>query len=234
MLDIDHGTYPFVTSSNPLSGAACVGSGRRAEGDRRGMGRLQGLHHARGRRAVPERAARRDRRDDPQAGRRVRHDHRPPAPHRLARSRGAALRGPPEHAHGARAHQARRALGLRPRSACARATGARRARSSTTSPTTRRCCTTPPPSSPSCAAGRRTSASAARCRTCPTARASICSSSPSTPACPVTLDRRGPGSRAGGVDGGRARVDPVPGQQRAGRRIESLARREGIGEPAGS
>ncbi len=27
MLDIDHGTYPFVTSSNPVSGAACVGSG---------------------------------------------------------------------------------------------------------------------------------------------------------------------------------------------------------------
>ena len=27
MLDIDHGTYPFVTSSNPLSGAAAVGSG---------------------------------------------------------------------------------------------------------------------------------------------------------------------------------------------------------------
>ena len=27
MLDIDHGTYPFVTSSNPLSGAACVGAG---------------------------------------------------------------------------------------------------------------------------------------------------------------------------------------------------------------
>jgi len=27
MLDIDHGTYPFVTSSNPLSGAATVGTG---------------------------------------------------------------------------------------------------------------------------------------------------------------------------------------------------------------
>lgn len=26
-LDIDHGTYPFVTSSNTVSGAACVGSG---------------------------------------------------------------------------------------------------------------------------------------------------------------------------------------------------------------
>jgi adenylosuccinate synthase len=27
LLDIDHGTYPFVTSSNPLAGAACVGAG---------------------------------------------------------------------------------------------------------------------------------------------------------------------------------------------------------------
>ncbi|MBU0767419.1 adenylosuccinate synthase [Patescibacteria group bacterium] len=27
MLDIDHGTYPFVTSSNPVSGGACVGAG---------------------------------------------------------------------------------------------------------------------------------------------------------------------------------------------------------------
>jgi len=27
MLDLDHGTYPFVTSSNPVAGAACVGSG---------------------------------------------------------------------------------------------------------------------------------------------------------------------------------------------------------------
>jgi adenylosuccinate synthase len=27
LLDIDHGTYPFVTSSNPIAGAACAGSG---------------------------------------------------------------------------------------------------------------------------------------------------------------------------------------------------------------
>jgi adenylosuccinate synthase len=27
MLDVDHGTYPFVTSSNPVAGAACVGAG---------------------------------------------------------------------------------------------------------------------------------------------------------------------------------------------------------------
>ena len=27
MLDVDHGTYPFVTSSNPVAGFACVGAG---------------------------------------------------------------------------------------------------------------------------------------------------------------------------------------------------------------
>ncbi|MBA0127554.1 adenylosuccinate synthase [Haloechinothrix sp. YIM 98757] len=27
LLDVDHGTYPFVTSSNPTSGGACVGAG---------------------------------------------------------------------------------------------------------------------------------------------------------------------------------------------------------------
>ena len=27
LLDIDHGTYPFVTSSNPIAGAACIGAG---------------------------------------------------------------------------------------------------------------------------------------------------------------------------------------------------------------
>ena len=27
MLDLDHGTYPFVTSSNPIAGSACVGAG---------------------------------------------------------------------------------------------------------------------------------------------------------------------------------------------------------------
>jgi adenylosuccinate synthase len=27
MLDVDHGTYPFVTSSNPIAGGACTGAG---------------------------------------------------------------------------------------------------------------------------------------------------------------------------------------------------------------
>ena len=27
MLDVDFGTYPFVTSSNPVAGGVCIGSG---------------------------------------------------------------------------------------------------------------------------------------------------------------------------------------------------------------
>src|SRR5262249_60569866 len=27
MLDLDHGTYPYVTSSHPIAGGACIGTG---------------------------------------------------------------------------------------------------------------------------------------------------------------------------------------------------------------
>jgi adenylosuccinate synthase len=43
LLDIDHGTYPFVTSSNTIAGAACAGAGRRPQGPRRDLGRRQGV-----------------------------------------------------------------------------------------------------------------------------------------------------------------------------------------------
>jgi hypothetical protein len=45
LLDVDHGTYPFVTSSNCVAGAAAAGSG---VGRRRRVhsGHHQGLHHA--------------------------------------------------------------------------------------------------------------------------------------------------------------------------------------------
>ena len=92
MLDIDHGTYPFVTSSNPIAGAACVGAGVGPRDIDEIWGDLQGLHDARRRRPVPDRARRRAGRGDPSRRRRVRHDDRPPAAHRLARPRRAALR----------------------------------------------------------------------------------------------------------------------------------------------
>ena len=59
LLDIDHGTYPFVTSSNCLAGQASRGRGRGAAATALHPGRRQGLRHARGRRAVPDGTRRR-------------------------------------------------------------------------------------------------------------------------------------------------------------------------------
>ena len=47
LLDIDHGTYPFVTSSNPVAGAACVGAGVGPKSIDEVWGISQGLLHAR-------------------------------------------------------------------------------------------------------------------------------------------------------------------------------------------
>jgi len=45
-LDLDHGTYPFVTSSNPTAGGACVGSGVGPRYiDRRNQGRHRAVPH---------------------------------------------------------------------------------------------------------------------------------------------------------------------------------------------
>ena len=114
LLDIDFGTYPFVTSSNPISGGACVGAGvgptridnvvgvAKAYTTRVGEGPFPtelfddvGAAHVRGRS-------------------RVRHHHRAPAALRLARPGGAALRRAGERRHPSGHHQARRAQ--RPRS----------------------------------------------------------------------------------------------------------------------
>ena len=108
MLDIDHGTYPFVTSSNPVAGGACDRHRRRPEGHRRDLGHHQGLRHPRRRRPVPDRARRRARRHAPRGRRRVRHHHRPRPPRRLDRPRRPPLRRAAQHADRARDHQARR------------------------------------------------------------------------------------------------------------------------------
>ena len=83
LLDVDHGTYPFVTSSIATAGGACTGSGipptRIDPGDRD----PQGVHDAGRRGPVPHRAVRRRRRDPAQDGRRVRHHHRAAASLRL-------------------------------------------------------------------------------------------------------------------------------------------------------
>ena len=62
MLDVDHGTYPFVTSSSATSGGAATGSGIAPDAHRAGHRHRQGLHDPRRRGPVPDRAARRVRR----------------------------------------------------------------------------------------------------------------------------------------------------------------------------
>ena len=52
LLDIDHGTYPFVTSSNTVAAQAATGSGLGPGAIGYVLGICQGLHHARRRRAV--------------------------------------------------------------------------------------------------------------------------------------------------------------------------------------
>ena len=108
-LDLDHGTYPYVTSSNPTAGGACAGTGLGP----RDIDRIVGITKAYttrvgagpfptelldddGDRLVDDRP-------------RVRHRHRPPPPARLDRLRDAAPGGAAQLAHRDRAHQARRA-----------------------------------------------------------------------------------------------------------------------------
>ena len=55
MLDIDHGTYPFVTSSSATAGGAATGTGVGPTRDRDRDRGDQGVCDARGRRAVSDR-----------------------------------------------------------------------------------------------------------------------------------------------------------------------------------
>ncbi len=64
LLDIDHGTYPFVTSSNTVAAQAATGSGLGPGGDRLRARHLQGLYDPGRGGAVPDRAEQRDRPPD--------------------------------------------------------------------------------------------------------------------------------------------------------------------------
>ena len=63
MLDVDHGTYPFVTSSNPVSGGVCTGAGVGPTRIDRVIGVIKAYTTRVGVRPVPDRAARRGRRE---------------------------------------------------------------------------------------------------------------------------------------------------------------------------
>ena len=56
LLDLDHGTYPYVTSSNPVSGGGLHWGRRGSNPDRPGDWGGQGLHHPGRGRSLPHRA----------------------------------------------------------------------------------------------------------------------------------------------------------------------------------
>lgn len=62
LLDIDHGTYPFVTSSNPTAAWRLHRRGGRPDEDQPGHRHPEGVHHPRRLGPVPDRALRRRRR----------------------------------------------------------------------------------------------------------------------------------------------------------------------------
>ncbi len=85
MLDVDHGTYPFVTSSNTGSGQAATGSGMGPGGRRICARHHQGLYDAGRFGTVPDGTDRRDRRTAGRTGPGIRRRHRPEAALRLVR-----------------------------------------------------------------------------------------------------------------------------------------------------
>jgi adenylosuccinate synthase len=111
-LDVDHGTYPYVTSSNCVAGAVCAGAGVGPTRIDRVLGITKAYTTRVGGGPFPTELETR-RASAARARRRVRRDDRPPAPLRLARRRDAARGGDGQRLHRAGREQARRAVGDR-------------------------------------------------------------------------------------------------------------------------
>ena len=122
MLDIDHGTYPFVTSSSATSGGAATGTGVPPTSIDTVIGVTKAYCTRVGEGPFPTEIARRRGRGAAQEGQRVRRGDRASAAHRLARYAAAALLQHDQRHELAGGHQARRAGRSRRRFRCASAT----------------------------------------------------------------------------------------------------------------
>ncbi len=87
MLDVDHGTYPFVTSSNATSGGAATGSGIGPNRIDRVIGIVKAYTTRVGAGPFPTELFDESGRIPARARFRVRHHHRPPAPHAAGTTR---------------------------------------------------------------------------------------------------------------------------------------------------
>ena len=110
LLDLDHGTYPFVTSSNPIAGAAATGIGIGPTRIDRVIGVAKAYVTRVGEGPFPTEIVGTRPGASPRARRRVRHGHRTAAALRVARPRRPSLRGPAERDDVAGADEARRPL----------------------------------------------------------------------------------------------------------------------------
>ena len=122
LLDVDHGTYPFVTSSNTVAAQAATGSGMGPGAIGYVLGLAKAYTTRVGSGPFPTELTDDDRRAPRRARPGVRRQHGPQAPLRLVRRLPGAAgdQGVGHRRH--RADQARRARRLSPRSRCASAT----------------------------------------------------------------------------------------------------------------
>ena len=84
LLDIDFGTYPYVTSSHPISAGACIGSGVGPKMITNIIGVAKAYHQS-WERSVPDRTERRNWRPHPQQGWRIWYNNRQTEKNRLVR-----------------------------------------------------------------------------------------------------------------------------------------------------
>ena len=128
LLDLDHGSYPFVTSSNAVAGGADDRRRDRAAPGRRGHGRDEGLRHARRARAR-SRPSSLDEVGEGirERGHEVGHHDGPAAARRLVRRRADPLRGRGELGEQHHAQQARHPVRARVDPAVRRLRGRRAA-----------------------------------------------------------------------------------------------------------
>ena len=91
MLDVDHGTYPFVTSSSATAGGACTGAGVPPTSIHGVIGVSKAYTTRVGSGPFPTELQGRRRRTDSQSGQRIRRSDRASAPLRMVRCSAAAL-----------------------------------------------------------------------------------------------------------------------------------------------
>ena len=126
MLDLDHGTYPFVTSSTPVAGYAVASAGIGPQHVERVIGITKAYVTRVGSGPFPTEALDADGERMGERGARVRHHDRPQAALRMVRRVRASVRRAAERTERPDPHQARRAERLRDAARVRRLSGGRR------------------------------------------------------------------------------------------------------------